>query len=57
LAPVPSGTKVRGRFTLADVKEKRPGQFLITYDITVEAEGVSKPALVAKWLCIQNVAS
>ena len=55
LAPVPSGSKVRGRFTLKDAEEKRPGQFLITYTVTVEIEGGDKPALIADWLAMQMI--
>ena len=56
LAPVPSGSKVRGRFVLKAVDEKRPGQFLITYTVTVEIDGAEKPALIADWLAMQMVA-
>lgn len=56
LAPVPSGSKVRGRFVLKAVEEKRPGQFLITYMVTVEIDGAEKPALIADWLAMQMVA-
>lgn len=55
LAPVPSGSKVRGRFDLKAAEEKRPGQYLITYTVTVEIEGSEKPALIADWLAMQMV--
>ena len=55
LAPVPSGSKVRGHFSLKSYDEKRPGQFLITYDVSVEIEGQEKPALIAEWLAMQMV--
>lgn len=55
LAPVPSGSKVRAHFTLKDATEKKPGQFLITYEVTVEIEGADKPALIADWLGMQFV--
>jgi acyl dehydratase len=51
--PVPSGSKVRGRFVVKSIEEKRPGQFLVTYTVTVEIEGVEKPALIADWLGMQ----
>lgn len=51
LSHVPSGGKVRGRFVLRDLIEKAAGiQFV--YDVTVEIEGVEKPALVAQWLTL-----
>lgn len=53
LAPVPTGSKVRGRFVVANVDEKRPGQVLVTYDVTVEIEGGDKPALIAQWMGMQ----
>lgn len=56
LAPVKVGKKVRGHFKLKAAEEKRPGQFLLTYEITVEIEGEEKPALIADWLGMQFVA-
>ncbi|MBB3763383.1 MaoC family dehydratase [Sphingomicrobium lutaoense] len=50
LAPVPSGGRVRGRFTMTDVREKAPGQWLLTHSVVVEIEGEEKPALLADWL-------
>ena len=53
--PVPVGSKVRGRFVLKDAQEKNPGQYLITSTVTVEIDGIDKPALVADWLTMQFV--
>ena len=53
LAPVPSGSKIRGRFNLKNAVEKKPGQFLLTYEVTVDIEGQDKPALIADWLAMQ----
>ena len=53
LSPVPVGSKVRGRFSIKDAVEKRSGQFLITYEVTVDIEGGEKPALIADWLAMQ----
>jgi acyl dehydratase len=50
LAPVRSGKRVRGRFTLASFDEKRPGQFQFVHNVTVEIEGEEKPALIADWI-------
>lgn len=55
MQPVPSGAKVRGRFVLKDVKERNPGQYQLTYEVTAEIEGVEKPALIAEWLTLQYV--
>ena len=50
LAPVRSGKRVRGRFTLDSLEEKAPGQVLMRHKVTVEIEGEDKPALTAQWL-------
>jgi acyl dehydratase len=50
LAPVRSGSRVRGRFTLDSVEEKAPGQILMRHTVAVENEGEDKPALNAQWL-------
>ena len=50
LAPLRSGGRVRGRFTLVRVDEKRPGQWELAHQVTVEIEGEEKPALVAEWI-------
>jgi len=56
LAPVPSGSKVRGKFVLKNAVEKKPGQHLLTYEVAVEIEGADKPALIADWLAMQFTA-
>ena len=55
LAPVTSGKRVRGRFTLDSVEEKAPGQLLLRHSVTVEIEGEDKPALTANWLGLMFV--
>ena len=50
IAPVRSGKRVRGQFTLDSVEEKAPGQLLTRHTVTVEIEGEAKPALTAIWL-------
>lgn len=50
LAPVKSGSRVRGHFTLADVAERGRGAVQTTYNVTVEIEGEEKPALQAEWI-------
>ena len=55
LAPVPSGSKVRGRFRLASAEDKGGGRWLLKHEVTVEIEGGDKPALVAEWLGMQVV--
>ena len=50
IAPVRSGQRIRGRFLLDAIDEKAPGQLLLRHTVTVEIEGVDKPALTAQWL-------
>ena len=52
LAPVRSGKRIRGRFRLESVEEKRPGQFLFRHEVIVDIEGEDKPALTATWLAM-----
>jgi acyl dehydratase len=55
LAPVRSGSRVRGRFILDSVEEKAAGQLLMRHSVTVEIEGEDKPALSALWLALMIV--
>ncbi|PHR62485.1 MAG: hypothetical protein COA47_03685 [Robiginitomaculum sp.] len=50
LTPVPVDSKVRANVQVKEVVEKKPNQYLITYTVALEIEGVAKPALVAEWL-------
>lgn len=52
LAPVRSGKRIRGRFTLDSVEEKAAGQILLRHVVAVEIEGEDKPALSAVWLTL-----
>jgi len=50
LMPVPAGSRLRGHFKLAECSERKPGEILSKYEVTVEIENVDKPALIAEWL-------
>jgi acyl dehydratase len=50
MAPVRSGKRIRGRFTLVRFEEKKPGQWQFVHNVTVEIEDEEKPALVADWI-------
>ena len=52
ITPVRSGKRVRGRFKLMELVEKRPGQWQQTNEFTVEIEGADKPALIAEWISL-----
>jgi hypothetical protein len=40
---------------VAEINQKKPGQYDFKMDISVEIEGGDKPALVAEWLSVQMV--
>jgi acyl dehydratase len=50
VAPVPVGSRVRGRFVLQAVEVIDASQRQIVYGASVEIDGAPKPALVAEWL-------
>jgi acyl dehydratase len=49
-SPVPSGSRVRARFTLAKYEPLEGNGVQVTWNTLVEIEGASKPALVAEWI-------
>ena len=49
-SPVPVGSRVRARFTLAKFEKIEGNGVQITWNTIVEIEGATKPALVAEWL-------
>jgi acyl dehydratase len=55
LAPVRSGKRVRGHFTLIELVEKAPHRYQLTNEVSVEIEGEDKPALVAQWITLVAV--
>ena len=48
-APVPAGSRIRGRFTLEALEELPKGNEA-TFSVTVESEGKEKPCCVAGWI-------
>jgi acyl dehydratase len=55
IAPVKVNSKIRGSAKLIAAIEKKPGQFMLTTEVTVEIEGSDKPALKAEWITMQMV--
>ncbi|QKX17896.1 MaoC family dehydratase [Microbulbifer sp. YPW1] len=53
--PVKVDQRVRARAKVLDIIEKKPGQFQIKMEVTVEIEGEQKPALIAEWLVMQFI--
>ena len=50
LAPVRVGQRIRAKGTVAEIGEKRPGQWLMKTRVTVEIENETTPALIAEIL-------
>ncbi|UYY59811.1 MaoC family dehydratase [Sphingomonas sp. S2-65] len=53
--PVRSGARVRGRFTLLKLVERKPGVWEHVQEYTLEVEGQDKPALIAEWIALLYV--
>ena len=49
-SPVPVGSRVRARFTLAKLEKIEGNGVQVTWNTTVEIEGAAKPALIAEWM-------
>jgi acyl dehydratase len=52
MAPVPSGSRVRGRFTLAEAWQRTGKELQSRFLVTVDVDGSRKPALAADWLTL-----
>jgi acyl dehydratase len=48
-APVPAGSRIRGRFALAELKDLPKGIEAV-FSVEVESEGKEKPCCVAEWI-------
>ncbi|WP_342360730.1 MaoC family dehydratase [Terrarubrum flagellatum] len=57
LTPVPSGAKVRGRFTLRSCEQKSAVDWVTKYAVAVDIEGTTRPALVADWITMTKIAA
>lgn len=53
--PVREGSKVRGTFTLLEVKQRSQSEWQLRHGVSVEIEGQDKPALIAEWLSLAIV--
>ena len=52
---VPVDSKIRGRFILTDAQYKKNGRWLVKTTVTIEIEGVEKPAAVIETLTLYIV--
>ena len=55
LSPVKTGSRIRTRFVLADVKIRPSGWVQAVHNVTIEIENSKKPALTARWLTLAFV--
>ena len=56
MAPVPAGSRVRGRFVLKEIVDRGPNEIMVKSQVTVEIEGGDKPAVVADSLGLSRFA-
>lgn len=50
ISPVRSGSRIRAHFTIAELRPDGPGQIREAMDVTLEIEGMERPAVAARWL-------
>jgi acyl dehydratase len=55
LAPVPAGSRLRGRVAIAAADDAPPDGLRVTYKLTMEMEGGQRPACVAEMIAIHYV--
>ncbi len=55
--PVREGSKIRGSFTLLEVKQRSDNEWQLRHGVQVEIEGQEKPALIAEWLSLAIIPS
>ena len=52
LAPVPAGSRLRGRVTVARAEDVPPDGLRVNYQLTIEIEGGTKPACIAELIAL-----
>jgi acyl dehydratase len=52
LAPVPAGSRLRGRTTIAEVEDVPPDGLRVNYHLVIEIEGGKRPACVAELIAL-----
>lgn len=52
LAPVPAGSRLRGRTTIAEVEDVPPSGLRVNYHLVIEIEGGKRPACVAELIAL-----
>ena len=52
---VPENSKIRGKFVLTEAQYKKNGRWLVKTTVTIEIEGVEKPAAIVETLTLYIV--
>jgi acyl dehydratase len=52
LSPVPAGSRLRGRISIADAEDAPNNGLRVAYGITIEIEGGKRPACVAEMIAV-----
>jgi acyl dehydratase len=52
LAPVPAGSRLRGRITIAEAEDVPPDGLRVNYHLVIEIEGGKRPACVAELIAL-----
>jgi acyl dehydratase len=52
LSPVPAGSRLRGRITIAEVEDVPPDGLKVNYHLVIEIEGGKRPACVAELIAL-----
>lgn len=52
LSPVPAGSRLRGRTTIAEAEDVPPDGLRVNYHLVVEIEGAKRPACVAELIAL-----
>lgn len=55
LSPVRAGARIRGRFVLTHFNPRPSGWIEVGYDVTIEIENATRPALTLHWLTLSKV--
>jgi acyl dehydratase len=52
LSPVPAGSRIRGRTTIAEIEDVPPDGLRVNYHMVIEIEGGQRPACVAELIAL-----
>jgi acyl dehydratase len=52
LSPVPAGSRIRGRISIAEAEDVPPDGLKVNYRMVIEIEGGQRPACVAELIAL-----